>query len=142
MLRTRAIVVEIDGGEALVEAVHTGGCGHCSGGACGSSKLSGLFCVRPRQFRARNDADARVGEEVWIFVADGTLFRNAFLLYGLPLLLLLAGAVSGMYWPGGDGASAAGAFLGLGGGFLLVRFIALRRSATHRAEPVIIRGRE
>ncbi len=141
MLETRAIVVQVDGADALVEVLQGGGCGHCSGGACGSSTLSGLFCVRPRRFRARNDVNARVGEEVRISVADGTLLRNALVLYGLPLLLLLAGGASGMYWPGGDAASAVGASIGLAGGVLLAGFIA-RRSKTNWTEPIIIRGAE
>ncbi len=139
MLETRAIVVHVDGTEATVEALEGGGCGSCGSGACGSSQLSKLFCVRPRQFRARNDAHATVGEEVRIAVRDGMVLRSALILYGLPLLLMFAGAPLGMHTLGGDGGAAIGAAAGLAAGFLLAR-VAVGRSRL--AEPVIIRGRE
>jgi sigma-E factor negative regulatory protein RseC len=128
MLETRAIVIKVEGREALVEAVHGGGCGACGGGkGCGSGKLAEAFCVRPRQFRARNDVQARVGEEVEITVTDGALLRSALTLYGLPLMSLFAGALLGARWQGGDGGAAFGALAGLVAGFALAAAIAARQ---------------
>ncbi len=139
MIETRAIVVRIDGSDAIVEPMNAGGCGHCGGGEkCGSSKLSGLMSGRPRQFCARNDANARVGDEVRISMSDGTLLRSALLLYGLPLMLLFFGAFVGGYLQGGDAGAAVGASIGLAFGFLAARFATVRRGATSAAEPVII----
>lgn len=132
MLETRAIVIKVEGREALVEAVHGGGCGACGGGSsCGSGKLAEAFCVRPRQFRARNEINAQAGEEVEISVRDGALFRSALTLYGVPLILLFAGAAAGEHWLGAagrDGGAAIGALAGLLAGFAL----AARLSARHR----------
>lgn len=145
MLETRAIVVKIEGREALVEAVHGGGCGACGGSkSCGSGKLAEAFCVRPRQFRALNDINAQVGEEVEITVKDGALFRSALTLYGLPLLSLFAGAVVASRWLGGvagpDGGAAIGAAAGLVGGFALAWAAATRqRHAGTDAAPLISR---
>jgi sigma-E factor negative regulatory protein RseC len=144
MLETRAIVIKVEGREALVEAVHGGGCGACGGGnSCGSGKLAEAFCVRPRQFRALNEVNAHVGEEVEISVQDGALFRSALTLYGLPLLLLFAGAASGEHWLGGagrDGGAAIGALAGLLAGFALAAAISVRsRRAGTGAVPSISR---
>lgn len=144
MIETRAIVIRTEGEEAVVEPLQTGGgCGACTGGACGSSKLAEAFCTRPRQFRARNGINAQVGEEVEISVRDGALFRSALTLYGLPLLLLFAGAVSGEHWivaAGRDGGAAIGAAAGLLGGFSLAASISARqRRAGMGAMPSISR---
>ncbi len=139
MIETRAIVVSVNGSDAIVEPMDAGGCGHCAGGSkCGSSKLSALARGGPRRVCARNDANARVGDEVRISMSDGTLLRSALLLYGLPLMLLLAGAFAGMHIQGGDAGAVVGATTGLTFGFLAARFATVRQGATSAAEPVII----
>lgn len=139
MLETRAIIVRLDGSDALVEAQQGGGCGHCdSVNGCGSGKLSKLFCAQPRRFRVHNGIDARVGDEVQVAVADGALLRSVLIIYMLPLLLLLAGGLLGASLA--DAASrrdvyaAIGAVLGLASGFVLARLF-----APAAAQPVIAR---
>jgi len=144
MLETRAIVIQLEGAEAIVEAVQSGGCGLCvSGKGCGSGKLSQMLCVRPRQFRVHNGINARIGEEVQVAVADGILLRSALTLYGLPLLLLFSGALLGAHWidgtSGRDAGAAMGAAAGLLAGFLLAGFIASRQRASSAAFPAIVR---
>lgn len=133
MLETRATVVYLDGDEAVV-AAKQGGCGQCdSVNGCGSGKLAQLFCTQPRQFRVRNEVNARVGEEIQVSVADGVLLRSAATLYLLPLALLLAGALLGSYLAidvvSRDSYAAAGALFGLIAGFALARFFTFRQRA-------------
>ena len=133
VLETRAMVIYLDGDEAVVAAKH-GGCGHCdSVKGCGSGKLAQLFCSQPRQFRVRNEVNACVGEEIQVSVADGVLLRSAAILYLLPLALVLMGSLLGSYWavdvPSRDGYAAAGALLGLAAGFALARLLTLRQHA-------------
>lgn len=142
MLETRAIVVQLEGAEAVVEAVQGGGCGLCaSSKGCGSDKMSQMLCVRPRQFRVRNDINARIGDEVQVAVADGLLLRSALILYGLPLLLLFGGALLGSRWriAGHDAGAALGVALGLLIGFALAGFFASRQRASSAAIPAIVR---
>lgn len=131
MLETRAIVVKLEGREAVVESLQGSGCGACDSKSCGSGKLSETFSVRPRQFRALNDVNAQVGEEVEISVTDGALFRSALMLYGLPLVMLFVGALLGAQGAGSAAASdkgaALGALLGLLAGFLIARTMGARR---------------
>jgi sigma-E factor negative regulatory protein RseC len=143
MLDTRAIVVRLEGKEAVVEAVQGGGCGACAGGkGCSSGAMSKMLCVKPRQFLVRNDIGARVGEEVEVSVAEGALLRSALTLYALPMALLFAGALAGSAWAGASGhdaGSAVGAVVGLLAGFALARIVTSRRSSRAASAPVITR---
>jgi len=129
MLEMRAIVVQVDGGDASVEPLDAGGCGHCnSEGGCGSGALTKMFCSsKPRQFRVRNAVRARVGDEVQVSVPDGVLLRGAVKMYVLPLILLLAGGIAGAGFAGTtvsrDALAVAGAAIGLLLGFILARLL-------------------
>ena len=121
------MVIQVQGGEALVLPLNSGGCGHCdSEGGCGSGTLSKAFCSsEPRQFKVRNDAGAKVGDEVQVSLPDGVLLRGALKMYVLPLFLLLVGGGVGVGLAGNsvsrDGYAVAGALVGLLLGFVLAR---------------------
>jgi sigma-E factor negative regulatory protein RseC len=139
MLETRAIIVQLDGADAVVEARQGSGCGLCSSeNGCGSRKLSALLCAQPRRFRVHNGIDARIGDEVQVSVADGMLLRSALIMYMLPLALLLMGGFVGSGFADGvsrrDAYAAIGALLGLVTGFALARLF-----ASPTAQPVIAR---
>jgi sigma-E factor negative regulatory protein RseC len=143
MLETRAIVIRVEGREALVESMQGGGCGHCdSEKGCGSGKLSQLFCNEPRRFLVRNDANAQVGTVVQIALAEGLLLRSALLMYMLPLLLLLCGAMAGAQFSSDEQSrdvySAIGGLLGLSLGFVIAKVISLRRNWSAVAQPIIL----
>lgn len=134
MLETRAIVVQVDGQYALVQdSQGNNGCGQCSGKGCGAGKLSQLFCSKPRQFQVNNPIEASVGDEVIVTVADGAVLRGIGLVYLLPLALLAVGAmlgsISAVQVEQRDVHAAAGAVLGLIGGFALSRWIAARQTS-------------
>jgi len=132
MLETRAVIVQTDGRLALVETSEATGCERCDGKGCGAGKLARIFCSKPRQFQVENKTDAGVGDQVIISVAEGTILRGIGLAYMLPLLLMLAGAVSGniVAAPAGqsDGYAAVGALLGLCLGFGLAKWISSRQA--------------
>src|SRR5512135_2558668 len=98
MLEMRAIVIKVQGEEASVQPLG-GGCGHCSSeGGCGSGTLSKLFCSsKPRQFTVRNQARAKVGDEVQVSLPDGVLLSGALKMYILPLMLLMVGGLVGTW---------------------------------------------
>lgn len=132
MLETRAIVVQTEGQYAFVKASQANGCEQCNGKGCGSGKLSQLFCSKPRQFRVENSIAATVGDEVIVSVADGAVLRGIGLVYLLPLVLMVAGVVAGSIAADRielrDGYAAAGAAIGLAGGFALSKWISSRKS--------------
>lgn len=144
MLETRAIIIQVDGTEAIVEAAQGGGCGQCnSANGCASGKLSKMFCAQPRRFRVHNGIEARVGDEVQVSLQDGVLLRSASILYLLPLALLMAGGFLGASMAtstaGRDGYAALGALLGLVLGLVGARWYTLRQPASHEVRPVITR---
>ena len=127
MLEMRAIVIQVEGDEASVQPLSTGGCGHCdSEGGCGGGKLSTLFCShKPRHFKVSNQAHANVGDEVQVSIPDGVLLRGAINMYVLPLILLLAGGIAGVGLAADpaarDAYAVGGAVIGLLLGFILAR---------------------
>ncbi|MDP1997643.1 MAG: SoxR reducing system RseC family protein [Gallionella sp.] len=132
MLETRAIVVQVDGKHAFVQANQGNGCGQCSGKGCGTGKLSQLFCSKPRQFQVDNSINARVGDEVIVSVAEGAVLRGIGLVYLLPLLLLITGATLGSLLATqpeqSDVYAATGAFSGLAAGFIFAKWSSSHRS--------------
>jgi sigma-E factor negative regulatory protein RseC len=127
MLEMRAIVIRVEGDEASVQPIGTGGCGHCDGeGGCGSGTLTKLFCSnKPRHFKVSNVVHAKIGDEVQVSIPDGALLRGAIKMYVLPLMLLLVGGIAGAGLAGEtvarDAYAVAGAVIGLVLGFFLAR---------------------
>ena len=143
MMQTRAVIIHLEGRDALVESTQGGGCGNCdSENGCGSGKLSQLFCSEPRRFRVRNDANAPVGTLVEVSLPDGVLLHSALLMYILPLVLLMVGAMAAAHWAPDDASAdayaASGGLAGLFSGFVLVKALSLRRRLSSVAAPVIL----
>jgi sigma-E factor negative regulatory protein RseC len=142
MLETRAVIVQVEGGHAFVQASQANGCEQCSGKGCGAGKLSQLFCSKPRQFQVDNSINADVGDEVIVSVAEGSVLRGISVVYLLPMLLLVLGAALGNTWAGQpgqqDGYAAAGAMIGLAAGFVIAKWISARRTGNH-SRPYIAR---
>lgn len=127
-----AVVIEVSGGEALVELpARAAACGNCKDSAtCGEASLGDAGV---RRYRLANRIGARVGDHVQLGIADGMLWRASLASYVLPLLLALVAAWAGQAW-GGDAAAAAGLLLGLACGLWLLR----RRELQARGDPEMI----
>ena len=143
MLESRVVVIQlVDRQFALVQPSQGGGCGQCSGKGCGASKLSQLFCSKPRQFKVENTINAGVGDEVMVSVAEGAVLRGIGVVYLLPLVLLFACATLAGSWASDassrDGYAALGALFGLVVGFYIARWLSLRQ-AHKRYQPSIVR---
>ncbi len=137
MLETRAIVVRKDNNSTLVEASGASGCSVCEGKGCGSSKVTQLFCSKPRQFKVDNRINAGVGDEVIVSVAEGAVLRGISLVYLLPLAMMFAGATVGWFAGGQrDGYAALGALSGLAVGFVVAKWLSMREA---RQQPYIAR---
>ncbi len=132
MLETRATIVQIHNGSAMVHANQVSGCEQCNGQGCGSSKVAQLFCSKPRYFEVDNPIGAQPGEEVIVSVADGAVLRGIGLVYLLPIssMVLAAGLASWManLVENSELYVAGGAVLGLIVGFWISQRLALRLS--------------
>lgn len=134
MLEQHAIVLKTEDDLAWVEARESGTCGSCGSGGCSTRRLADLFGRRERAFPVDNVLHAAAGERVVIGIPSGALWQSAFRLYGLPLLLILAGALIGQHLNGDLGA-LAGAAAGLA-----LAALAQRAGSLSRAfRPVMLR---
>ncbi|MFA5371170.1 MAG: SoxR reducing system RseC family protein [Sideroxydans sp.] len=131
MNEMRAIVLELHGDQAEISPVGNFGCSHCnSGNGCGSGKLAQMFCSNKlRKFTAKNSVQAQVGDEVNVALPQGMLLHSSLLMYMLPLILLLGGALLGASLgstdAARDGYAVLGALVGLLTGFAVSRVFAL-----------------
>lgn len=95
MTETTGTVSAIEGDYAIVKTGE-GGCGRChEKGGCGGANIGQMFCAAPKTWRVLNPRGAAVGEQVRIAVGDGAVSSAAMLIYLLPLLLLVGGALLG-----------------------------------------------
>ncbi len=143
-MHAQAVVVLVEGDHAIVESMASSGCGHCSSAqGCNSSKKS-LLSSASRQFRVRNEARASVGDIVQVSLPDGMVLNGALLMYLLPLLLMIAGAMLGMQayagMPSAEMYSALSGFVGLFAGFMAVRRLSSGSRGFHFIQPVITRN--
>lgn len=132
MLEQSARVVEASPQGVWVEAVEPSGCGSCGGQGCSSRRIAELLQRRPRRFQVDSDLELTAGERVVVGIAEGSVLRAALRSYGMPLLLMLAGALLAQaLWPG-DLSAVAGVLVGGLGGWA-----GLRRSAV--SLPMVVR---
>jgi sigma-E factor negative regulatory protein RseC len=133
----------IDAGEdgwARVIVEKSEACRHCEASQFCHS-LSNCSRVTTRVL---NRAGAKTGDLVTIHLSSGTVLKGAFLLWVLPTIGLLAGAVAGLSLSremglGETGLTFAGVFAGLALGFGLTAVFSKRITAGNRLTPVITR---
>jgi sigma-E factor negative regulatory protein RseC len=95
MIEEQAIVVSVDKGFVNVETSSTSGCGSCqSSASCGAGLVSSLFGRKSRTLRIRNTVNARKGDTVTIGLNRLALVVASLMIYLLPLLMLIAGAIT------------------------------------------------
>jgi len=87
----QGIVTKTDSGSAWVKTIKTGDCKGCTArGSCHSLGNSAEMEVE-----ALNEAGARAGDRIVLLFETSSLLKATFLLYVLPILLLMIGAVVG-----------------------------------------------
>lgn len=89
-------VVRLNGDYAWVETQRRSTCQSCEvNAACGSGVLSRVLGARRSKVRVRNSLDAKVGDRVVLGLNQNAMSRGAQLVYGVPLLAMILGAVAG-----------------------------------------------
>ena len=142
MIETQAVVVKTEDSVAYVQAERKSSCSGCSESSCGTSVLANFLGQKAPLYRARNDVGAKVGDRVVVGLEESALFKGTLLLYMLPLLLLLVGALGGGVLAASadakDGYSVAGAAIGLAVGFLWLKALSARIGPGGKFQPVIL----
>jgi sigma-E factor negative regulatory protein RseC len=96
MLEEQGLVVSLQGQFASITPVEQSGCQSCaSNSMCGSALLKPLFGKRQYLLIAKNSVNARPGEQVTIGLNRMALVISSLMVYLLPLLMLILGAIVG-----------------------------------------------
>jgi sigma-E factor negative regulatory protein RseC len=132
MLEQTAEVIKTAADGIWVQAVEPSGCGTCGGQGCSSRRIAELFQRKPRLFVVDCDLSLAPGDRVVVGIARGSVLKSAWRVYGLPLVLMLAGALLAQAVQPGDGAALVGLLLGGVVGWLAAR-------GGRSARPVVLR---
>lgn len=142
MMEEQAVVIEAGDGYAWVETRRRSACGACTASAgCGTVALAKAWGDRRARVRAVSALLLQPGDTVIIGLADGALLSGALLVYLLPMVLLLAGALLGQaaFAGAGEEPVVLSGAVGLGLGFLVARTWSRRLQDDARFQPVVLR---
>lgn len=145
MVTEKAQVVAVEGDHALLQAQRQSSCGSCSvKSGCGTSVLASVVGQKVTQLKVRNTLGAKPGDEVLLGMADQALVTGSLLVYMLPLVMLLLGALAGEGLAQYHGLNAewmqiAGGVSGFVLAVWLVRFLLRKTSAGAQMQPVMLR---
>ena len=149
MIEEQARVVAVDDGIVEMQVQRRTACDACSvNKGCGTGVLAKAIGVKPMRIQARSALPLSVGDTVIVGIEDQMLVRSSFLVYALPLLMLLAGAFFGDFMArnlvvdNSDVVTIAGGIGGLMAGFFWLRVFSLRMAADSRYQPRILRRLE
>lgn len=145
MLTETGRVVARDEDALWVETIRRSTCGSCAANkACGHSMINAISDGKRSLVRVLpgrlSVSDCDIDDQVRISIPEEVLLRGSFMAYMMPLLAMLAGAVTGVeLLPfGQDAAAALGAVAGLGVGFALLRWHAVRHHRDEAFQPVLL----
>lgn len=117
-MQAEGTVTRLEGSNAHVKVMREQGCGRCHEvGGCGGQGHDS----KCQEFVVDNTFGAAQGQRVRIEVPEGAALVAALLMYGVPLLALLAGAGVGRLVSPDDAIVAAGAVI-----FLVLAVLGLR----------------
>lgn len=129
-------VIRITGDKAFVEVERTSACAQC-----GLQEVEELAGEKPI-FVALNKANADVGDMVKVRVQSVAYIKASMYIYGIPVLLLVIGAVLGVYLAEklNKSSDAMSALFGICGLIIGILFLFLFRKRVTKKEymPVIV----
>ena len=104
MIEENAMVVAVEGDEALLQTQRRSACQACSvKQGCGKSVLSKVVGQRSSQIRVKNTLHVKVGDQVVLGINENALVQGSLLVYALPLILMLVFALLGELWAQANG---------------------------------------
>ena len=144
MLEEEGIVVRVEEGYAFIHTQRGSSCDGCSAkSSCHSMADAGSYIM---EMRAINDMGATVGDRVKVAIDSIVFLKSSFLIYVLPLIVMITGGVIGDSYarsnmPGADADLVAGAvgITCLVISFLLIRLWSKSLEKKREYQPQIIR---
>lgn len=121
MIEETATVIDREPGLAWVETIRNSACGSCAARAgCGQPLMARVLGESSQQKRNQLpvvcDNPPPVGSQVKLGIPETSVLQGAFMLYMVPLLALISGALALHLLSGSDGLAMAGAAAGFLGG--------------------------
>lgn len=130
MILETGVVVDLFAGGVVVETHRAGGCQSCSSRAgCGVGALQQVFGRHRHQVTAFTNLSLRIGDQVQLALPASVLVEASLLMYLLPLIALLVGAVVGQSLLGSNGMAMVG---GSAGFILSILFVARQRGVARQ----------
>jgi sigma-E factor negative regulatory protein RseC len=149
MIEERAVILSLEretndtasnDSTAILEIERKSACGLCGQTrGCGNSIWGKLFAHQSTAFKAQNRINAKVGDSVIVGINEKALLKSALLLYILPLVTMLIGAILASQIHDTNGSAMIGAAAGLVLGLLWVKGHTLSSSYFRLQQPVILR---
>lgn len=141
MIEERGKVVAIEpGGRIRVAVNRQSSCGSCSArAACGQGLLQTLRPGRSHEVSAVSRLPVRVGDTVVLGVVESLLVRGAVLVYLLPLLALLTGALLAEWLGLPETGSIAFGAAGFGLAVLWLYFFNRKLAGSEELLPEVLR---
>jgi len=130
----QATVVELRGQRAKIALRSEDECEHCF-----AQHMCNLGHDGVRYLDIENTLGAQIGDAVEVYLPSQNVLLMAFLVYMVPLIMLLAGYLLGNGLSGSEHIGTATGVLALIGSFLGLRFIDKRIAQQARWNPVIRR---
>lgn len=139
MIEEQASVVSIDGDFVWVESIRLSTCNSCSAQkGCGQSVISKAVGQQRQQFKVLlNNHHLQVGEEITIAMPDEAFLKLSLLVYFIPLLGLMLGAITGFSLMG-EGMSILLGGGGLAGGLFILRVMSQKFSRDPDYQPQVL----
>jgi sigma-E factor negative regulatory protein RseC len=125
---------------ATIEIVRKTACGLCGQTqGCGNALWGKLFAHKATSFKAQNTINAQVGQTVIVGINESAVMKSALILYLLPLVTMLFGAILATQMADGDISAIFGAVVGLVIGYFWVKAHIAGRPYYQEHQPKILR---
>lgn len=123
MVEESASVLKVDGDMVWVQAIQQSACGSCQAQkGCGHSLLAKVGQKQITIPVARNGIDVAANDQVIIGVPEQAILRSSLIMYGIPLMLMMAVAMFATLVHASEGLVILFSFIALLLGFVWVNF--------------------
>ncbi len=125
---------------ATIEVVRKSACGLCGQTTgCGNAFWGKLFAHKASSFKAQNQINAKVGQSVIVGIDEAAVMKSALILYLIPLVIMLLGAILATQIIDTDLSAMIGAAIGLVLGYFWVKAHIAGQAYYQDHQPTILR---
>jgi sigma-E factor negative regulatory protein RseC len=138
-------VVAIEDNWLWVETHQASSCQSCAAkSGCGQGLINRVFAGKRHYVKVAidaNNSEIGLNDRVEIAIPENVILRSSFLMYFMPLVLTITGAVIGEYFAvdNGDKASILGAIAGFAMAAMLIRRHSYKNGSNPAYQPVLHR---